>query len=92
MIKSFRCRHTEQLFQEGRNKKLGGIKKLAMRRLDYLHAAASLDDLKAPPDFGLHELKHDRAGQWAITVQAGWRLCFEWIDGNAENVEIEDYH
>lgn len=92
MIKSFECRHTEELFETGRNKRLGGIRKLAIRRLDYLHSATSLDDLRAPPNFGLHPLVHDKAGYWAITVQAGWRLCFRWADGNAEDVHIEDYH
>lgn len=92
MIKSFECRHTEELFVEGRSKKFGGIKKLAERQLDYLNAAKSLDDLKAPPNYNLHLLKHGKAGQWEITVQGAWRLCFKWVDGNAEDVYIENYH
>ena len=57
-----------------------------------LDAAATLDDLRVPPANRLEKLKGDRAGQWSIRINDQWRLCFEWRDGNAYEVEIVDYH
>jgi proteic killer suppression protein len=65
---------------------------VARRKLGYLDAATTLDDLKLPPGNRLEKLAGDRAGQHSIRVNDQWRVCFVWTDGNAEGVEIVDYH
>jgi proteic killer suppression protein len=57
-----------------------------------LHASVSLVDLKVPPGKRLHGLSGKREGEYAISVNDPWRICFEWRDGNAYRVEITDYH
>ena len=65
---------------------------VAMRKLQQLHAATSLEFLRVPPGNRLEALIGDRAGQHSIRVNDQWRICFVWRDGHAENVEIVDYH
>jgi toxin HigB-1 len=57
-----------------------------------LNVAKSLNDLSALRSVGLHKLKGDRKGQWAMTVNDRWRICFVFRDGDAYQVEIVDYH
>jgi proteic killer suppression protein len=57
-----------------------------------LDAATNLEDLKIPPANRLEKLVGDRRGQWSIRINDQWRVCFKWIDGNAEADEIADYH
>jgi len=57
-----------------------------------LNAATSLEDLRRIPGNRLEALKHDRVGQWSIRINRRWRLCFEWCGGEADEVEIVDYH
>ena len=64
----------------------------AQRKLAMVNAAVTIDALRMPPGNRLERLKGDRAGQWSIWVNDQWRVCFLWHDGNAENVEIVDYH
>lgn len=64
----------------------------AENKLAMIAAATSLEDLKSPPGNRLHALKGDRKGQHAISINDQWRVCFEWKDGGADNVEICDYH
>ena len=66
--------------------------KRAVRRLEYIDLATSLDDLKVPPSNRLHALKGDREGQYAISINDQWRTCFRFQDGDAYDVEITDYH
>lgn len=91
MIKSFRCRDTEGLFETGRSRRFANIRRVALRKLDMIEAAAGFDDLKVPPGNRLEALKGDRKGQHSIRINDQWRICFPWNDG-AENVEIVDYH
>jgi toxin HigB-1 len=63
----------------------------ACDRLDVIDAASTLEDI-ALPHFGLHELKGDRAGTWAVKVNKNWRLTFRFADGDASEVNFEDYH
>ena len=63
-----------------------------MRKLDYLHAATAIGDLRAPPGNRLEALKGDRAGQYSIRINQQWRVCFRWTDNGPEDVEICDYH
>ena len=57
-----------------------------------LNAAAVLDDLRIPPANRLEALKGVRKGQHSIRINAQWRICFRWRDGDAHDVEIVDYH
>jgi proteic killer suppression protein len=57
-----------------------------------LDAATNLEDLTSPPGNRLEKLSGDRAGTWSIRVNRQWRICFEWRNGDAYNVEIVDYH
>jgi proteic killer suppression protein len=65
---------------------------VAKRKLQMVDAAAQLDDLQVPPGNRLHALTGDRKGQHAIRINDQYRVCFEWRDGNAYEVEITDYH
>jgi len=57
-----------------------------------LHAAERLTDLRVPLGNRLHQLERDRAGQHSISINDQWRICFVWRDGDANHVEITDYH
>lgn len=64
----------------------------ALDKLKMLNRAKTMDDLCNPPSNRLHDLKDDRAGQFSISINKQWRICFVWKDGNSYNVEIADYH
>jgi len=68
------------------------LRKRAKMRLDRIAAAVELNDLMVPPSHKLHTLHGDRKGQQAIWINAQFRICFKWVDGNAYDVEITDYH
>lgn len=68
------------------------IQKAAARKLEIIEAAKDLDDLKIPPGNRLEALTGNRKGQHSIRINDQWRVCFEWLDGHASNVEIVDYH
>jgi proteic killer suppression protein len=68
------------------------IERQARRRLAFLQAAETLEDLMRNPGNRFHALMGDRSAQYAIWINARWRICFRWIDGNAHDVEIVDYH
>lgn len=65
---------------------------MALRKLALLDAAESLDDLRVPPGSRLEKLRGDRKGQYSIRINNQWRVCFRWEDGDADDVEITDYH
>ena len=93
MIRSFRDRDAERLFERQRIKRLGPeVQRVALRKLRMLDAAVGLEDLRVPPGNRLELLRGDRAGQHSIRVNDRWRICFRWRDGDAYNVEIVDYH
>ncbi|MGI8978877.1 MAG: type II toxin-antitoxin system RelE/ParE family toxin [Pirellulaceae bacterium] len=93
MIRSFADTNTQRLFPRERVKKFDRqLQRAALRKLTLLDAAESLDDLRAIPGNRLEKLAGDRAGQYSIRVNDKWRLCFRWIDGDASEVEITDYH
>ncbi len=92
MIKSFQCRDSERLFNDYDVKKFRGIARKARIKLEILNAAVSLDGLRVPPGNRLEALKGDRKGQYSIRIDSQWRVCFRWIDGNAQDVAIVDYH
>lgn len=93
MIRSFGDRDTERLWNQERVRSLDPrILRTALRKLEHLHAAKVLDDLWIPPGNRLEALKGDRRGQHSIRINDQWRICFEWKDGAAKNVELVDYH
>lgn len=93
MIKSFKDRDAERLFDRRPAKRLGGdVQRTALRKLRMLDAATTLDDLRVPPANRLEKLKGDRAAQHSIRINRQWRVCFTWRLGNAYDVEIVDYH
>lgn len=92
MIRSFRCRDTEKLAGDEPVRRFRAIERVARRKLAMLAAAARLDDLRQPPGNRLEALKGDRAGRYSIRINDQWRICFRWVDGDAVDVEIVDYH
>jgi len=92
MIASFRCAETRKLFADQPSKKFHSISRAARRKLEMIHAAHRLQDLRNPPGNRLEVLKGDRAGQNSIRINDQFRICFRWVEGHAEDVEIVDYH
>jgi proteic killer suppression protein len=92
VIKSFRCKDTEALFAGRSPRRFRAIQTVAERKLAQLDAAATLDFLRAPPGNRLEPLRGDREGTYSIRINDQWRLCFRFIQGDAIDVEIVDYH
>ncbi len=92
MIKSFRCKDTECLFDDNLVRNFRAIERVARRKLLMLHRAKELTDLRVPPGNRLEALKGDRSGQHSIRINGQWRVCFCWNDGDVTEVEIVDYH
>ena len=92
MIQSFACEDTEGLFNRRRSRRFVQIGRVAQRELEMLNAALRLDDLRSPPGNRLELLRGNRAGQYSIRINDQWCICFEWLDGDAFDVEIVDYH
>ena len=93
MIKTFADRDTQQLFATGKSRRLpSDILRRARRKLEYVDLSTRLDDLRVPRGNRLHRLKGDRKGQFAISINDQWRICFRFIDGDAYDVEVTDYH
>ena len=91
MIRSCRDKEVQQLLDRKFRRRFQAIEKAARVRLALLDAATSLRDLNLP-GLRLEALKRDRAGQYSIRINDQFRICFEWRDGDAHNVEIVDYH
>ena len=92
MIQSFRDPDTKLLFDGRRVARFANIAAVAVRKLQQVHAATNLDFLRVPPVNRLEALSGNRAGQHNVRVNDQWRVCFVWVDGHAEQVEIVDYH
>ena len=93
MIVSFRDKEAQRIWEGEVSRRFPpDILRTAKRRLLILHAAISLEDIRVPPGNRLHALSGDRKGQWSISINDRWRICFKWRSGNAANVEIADYH
>jgi proteic killer suppression protein len=95
MILSFRDEETELIWIGRFSKKIKlptNLHNLARRKLRMIAAAVTLETLRIPPSNRLEALKGDRKGQWSIRINDQWRICFEWQNGSAHNVEITDYH
>lgn len=92
MIKSFRCRDTQALFEGRPGKRFNAIARVAERKLQMIDSACSVDDLKIPPGNRLEALHGDRQGEWSIRINDQWRICFRFADGDTFDVAIVDYH
>jgi toxin HigB-1 len=93
MIRNFKDKKTQQVFERKRSRKLpSDIQQVALRKLRMLNRAETLQDLRVPPANRLERLVGDREGQYSIRVNDQWRICFLWEDGDALDVEIVDYH
>lgn len=93
MIRSFGNKDTKRLFNRKKVRKLpNDIQRRAKMKLNLIDAASSLNDLSMPPGNRLEQLSGDRIGQWSIRINRQWRICFEWHEGDAFNVQIVDYH
>ena len=92
VIKSFKSRDAELLFNDDEVKRWRNIQNAARRKLNMLHAATKLSDLKIPPGNRLEKLRGDRQGRYSIRINDQYRVCFEWRESDAYEVEITDYH
>jgi proteic killer suppression protein len=93
MIKSFRCKETEKIFWDKKNKKFPpDLHHRAKKKLDMLEAAQNKNDLRVPPSNHLEELKGDYKGFMSIRINKQFRLVFRFENGNALDVHISDYH
>ncbi len=93
MIKTFADKRTQEIYLTGRARRFDvDIASRAARKLEYVDLATSLDDLKVPAGNRLHRLEGNRKGQHSIRVNDQWRICFRFVDGDAYDVEVCDYH
>jgi proteic killer suppression protein len=92
MIRSFNCPDTKALFTGEGSPRFANIRAVAERKLQMLHRAVVVADLRSPPGNCLEALKGDRAGQFSIRINDQWRVCFTFSDHGADGVEIVDYH
>ncbi len=92
MIRSWANAATRQFAETGKNKFSGMDRDAADDLLAALDAATRLDDLSPLKSVGLHKLTGSRKGQWAMSINGPWRICFRFEDGDAWDVEIVDYH
>lgn len=93
MIKDFKCKETEKIWNGVVSLKLPhDIQQTARRKLRMVNNAKVLEDLRIPPNNQLEPLLGNRKGQHSIRINDQWRICFVWLDGIAEKVEIVDYH
>jgi len=93
MIRSFKCKETEKIFNRLFSKRFPkNIQRVALRKLRMLNRATILNDLRVPPSNRLEALRGNRKGQYSIRINNQWRVCFKWKKGDTINVEIVDYH
>ena len=92
MIRSFGDDETEKVFHHRHSRRYAAIERVAFRKLRQIHRVSTVEELYEPPGNRLERLKSDRKGQWSLRINDQFRICFEWRDGDAFNVEIVDYH
>jgi proteic killer suppression protein len=93
VIRSFSGKAAERIWNEQYVKSVDrSLQRAVLRKLELLHAATDVEDLRVPPGNRLEQLKGDGRGQYSIRVNDQWRICFVWKDGGAEDVELVDYH
>lgn len=93
MIKSFKSKEEEKIFNREYSRKLPqAIQKIALRKLWMIDAATNINDLRIPPSNHLEKLSGNRKGQHSIRINKKWRICFKWENGNTYEIEITNYH
>jgi proteic killer suppression protein len=93
VIKTFAQPWLEEFWHTGKHQRVPSeLESRLLRKMDMLHQAVTLNDLKAPPSNRLHTLLGGRQGQWAISVNGPWRLCFRFEDGEIFDLELVQYH
>jgi toxin HigB-1 len=92
MIRSFKDKDTRRMYEGELVKKWQGFIGQAEKRLEILDNATCLQDLKNLPSNRFEVLLGDRKGQYSISINMQWRICFEWCENEPHNVEIVDYH
>ncbi|MCA0433088.1 MAG: type II toxin-antitoxin system RelE/ParE family toxin [Proteobacteria bacterium] len=93
MIRSFASKETERVWREEWSRRLpADVQRIGLRKLQIINAVSDVSELRVPPGNQLEALKGDRKGQWSIRINGQWRICFRWVNGHAEDVEICDYH
>ena len=93
MIRSFGSTATERIWREQYVKSVDrNLQRTVLRKLELIHAANDVEDLRIPPGDRLERLSGERHGQHSIRVNDRWRICFVWRDGGADDVEFTDYH
>lgn len=92
MIKSFKCKDTQSLFETGQSRVFNNFLSVAERKLTMLNDAVSINDLRSPPANRLEKLIGDRDGQYSVRINDQFRICFVWGDDGVYDVEIVDYH
>ena len=93
MIRNFKCPETEKISQGYQSLKFPiSIQKKALDKLLQIKSSEQISDLRVPPGNRLEKLKGERASQFSIRINDQWRICFEWENDEAIDVEIVDYH
>ena len=93
MIKTFKDKETRKIYNSEWVKKFPKkLHELAYVKLHILDSVTKREELLIPPGNKLEKLKGNRKNQWSIRINKQYIICFAWIDNNAENVEITDYH
>jgi proteic killer suppression protein len=92
MIRSFADTDTEQVFNRRHSRRFAAFERVALRKLRQIHSVSRVEELGEPPGNRLEKLKGDRVGLWSLRINDRWRVCFEWRDGDAYEVQIVDYH
>jgi len=93
MIKSFKDKETEKLHVTGKSRRFPeSVCSVGLRKLDYLNAAKRLDDLIVPPANRLEALKGEYKGKHSVRINDQYRIVFRFVDSDAYDVEITDYH
>lgn len=93
MIKRIKCKETQKIFNMQNSTVLPeNIQQRAYNKLRMIHNAATINDLRIPMSNHLEKLKDNRSGHYSIRINSQWRICFQWLDGHAHEVEIVDYH
>jgi len=93
MIKSFADKETEKVWSGKFSSKLpNDIQRIARRKLRMINNSQTINDLRIPPANKLEKLKGELKGKYSIRINKQWRITFKWINQNAEQLKIEDYH